>query len=70
MKKYNIAERIALVLIIAGGINWGFVGTFNLNLVETIFGVNVLTRIIYVLVGIASIYMILTSMKPAKTEES
>ena len=34
----KIIDTIALVLIIIGAINWGLIGLFNFNLVETIFG--------------------------------
>lgn len=50
-------DIIALVLIIIGAINWGLVGIFNFNLVEAIFGgLSVLTRIIYILVGISGLW--------------
>lgn len=50
-------DTIALILIIIGAINWGLIGFFNFNLVETIFGgFNVLTRIIYALVGISGLW--------------
>lgn len=49
-------QKVCLVLTIIGAINWGLVGLFDFNLVSTLFGVeNVVTRIIYVLVGIAGI---------------
>ena len=50
-------DRIALILIIIGAINWGLVGFFNFNLVDTIFGeMSMLSRIIYALVGISGIW--------------
>ena len=51
-------QKVCLVLIIIGAINWGLVGLFEFNLVESLFGSgedNVITRIIYTLVGIAGI---------------
>ncbi len=49
-------QKVCLILTIIGAINWGLVGLFDFNLVSTLFGVeNVITRIIYVLVGIAGI---------------
>ncbi len=49
-------QKVALVLIIIGAINWGLIGLFDFNLVETLFGTdNVITKIVYVLVGIAGI---------------
>jgi hypothetical protein len=52
-------DWIALVLVLIGGINWGLVGLFGFNLVNAIFGsIAILEKIIYILVGIAAIYMI------------
>ena len=52
-------DRIAIILVIIGGINWGLVGLFEFNLVSSLFGTfSALTRIIYCLVGIASLYSI------------
>ena len=49
-------QKICLVLLIIGAINWGLIGLFDFNLVETLFGTeNVITRIVYALVGIAGI---------------
>ena len=53
----KIIDKIALVLIIIGAINWGLIGIFNFNLVEVLFGnMTILTRIIYILVGISGLW--------------
>ncbi len=53
-----IANWIALCLIMIGAGNWLSIGTFNFNFVNWItFGNSVIERIIYVLVGLASIYI-------------
>ena len=50
---------IALTLVIIGAINWLHVGLFKFNLVDAIFGsLSVLTRIIYIIVGIAGLWSI------------
>ena len=55
----NPVDLIALILVIVGGLNWGLVGLFNYNLVDAIFGVgSTLSRIIYIIVGLAALYMI------------
>lgn len=47
----------SIVLLIIGGLNWGLIGLFDFNLVSAIFGEGtVLSRIIYILVGLAAIY--------------
>lgn len=53
----KIIDTIALVLIIIGALNWGLIGLFNFNLVDTIFGVmSWLSRIIYILVGVSGLW--------------
>lgn len=53
----KIIDTIALILIIIGAINWGLIGLFNFNLVDTIFGaMSVISRIIYALVGISGLW--------------
>ena len=52
-------DMVVLGLLIAGGINWGLWGLFNFNLVEYIIGNQWINSIIYILVGIASIYYII-----------
>ena len=57
-------QKVCLVLIIIGAINWGLVGLFDFNLVESLFGTeNVITRIVYVLVGISGIIDIIYGNK-------
>lgn len=53
----KIIDKIALILIIIGAINWGLIGIFKFNLVEMLFGdMTMLARIIYALVGIAGLW--------------
>jgi uncharacterized membrane protein YuzA (DUF378 family) len=55
----NPVDLLALILVIVGGLNWGLVGLFDFNLVDTIFGVgSTLSRIVYIVVGIAALYTI------------
>lgn len=56
----TILKAVALLLSIIGSINWGLIGLFNFNLVDTIFGVDsLLSTIIYILVGISGFISIL-----------
>ena len=53
----KVIDKIALVLIIIGAINWGLIGIFKFNLVEMIFGdMSLLSRIIYALVGVSGLW--------------
>ena len=52
-------DRIALLLLIIGGINWGLIGLFKFDLVAFVFGdMTVMSRIVYAIVGIAGLYLI------------
>ncbi len=53
-------DRIALVLAIIGGLNWGSIGLFRFDLVAWLFGGQTATvsRVIYALVGLAAIWCI------------
>ena len=53
-------DRLALVLLIIGGINWGLVGLLRFDLVVWIFGTSsMVTRTIYTIIGAAGIYSII-----------
>lgn len=55
----KIIDKIALILVIIGAINWGLIGFFNFNLVEMIFGnMTIISRIIYALVGVSGLWAI------------
>jgi uncharacterized protein len=51
----KLAFKVAIVLLIVGGLNWLLVGLFNWNLVKAFFGQGILARTIYTLVGIAAL---------------
>ena len=53
----KIIDKIALVLIIVGALNWGLIGIFNFDLVAAIFGdMSILSRIVYSLVGVSGLW--------------
>ena len=56
-----IANIISLIILFIGGLNWGLVGIFNFNLVDWAFGGhNAGSIIIYILVLLATIWLIFT----------
>jgi uncharacterized membrane protein YuzA (DUF378 family) len=62
--KMNALDKLAVLLLIVGGFNWGLVGWLKYNLVDEIFGVeSTISRVIYALVGMASLYAIYTLFK-------
>lgn len=56
----NVLQKIALIVVIVGALNWGLIGLFNFNLVAFIFDNMsvVISRIIYALIGVAGIICI------------
>lgn len=52
-------EKIALFLVIVGGLNWGLIGFLNFNLVSFVTMQNaMLSNLIYILVGLSAILSI------------
>ena len=64
---------LALLLVVIGAINWGFIGFLGFNLVGAIFGYStagvVVQRIIYALVGLAGVYGIWVIRRLAKAQD-
>jgi uncharacterized membrane protein YuzA (DUF378 family) len=49
-------QKTALAITIIGAINWGLIGLVDFNLVTALFGdETMMTRIIYILVGITGL---------------
>ena len=53
-------DKIALALLIIGGVNWGLVGIFGLDLVAWMFGGagSLIARAVYILVTISAVWCI------------
>ena len=55
-----IMDRIALILVIIGALNWGSVGIFGFDIVAYICGGQLATvsRVIFTLVGLAGLWCV------------
>ena len=55
-----ILDKIALILVIIGALNWGSIGLFGFDLVAFFCGghLSILARIIFTLVGLAGLWCI------------
>ena len=53
-------DKIALTLLIIGGLNWGSVGLFQFDLVAFACGgsASMISRVIYTLVGLSAIWCV------------
>ena len=53
----KVIDKIALVLIIIGALNWGLIALFEFDLVAAIFGeMTVWSRIVYGWVGLSGLW--------------
>ena len=57
-----IANIIAYIILIIGGINWGLIGIFGFNLVAAIFGLTIGSSIVYILVLLSAIWLIISAI--------
>ena len=55
-----ILDKIALILAIIGGLNWGSIGLFQFDFVAALFGGqdSAFSRVIFALVGLAALWCI------------
>ncbi|MCC8043352.1 MAG: DUF378 domain-containing protein [Oscillospiraceae bacterium] len=53
-------DKIALALLIIGGLNWGLVGIFSFDLVAWLFGGagTLLSRIVYIVIALCAVWCI------------
>ena len=55
-----VLDRIALLLVVVGALNWVIIGLFGLDLVAFVFGgqMAVISRVIYALVGLGGLWCV------------
>ena len=64
----RIFNKITLLLLIVGGLNWGLVGVFGFDLVAALFGeMSILSRIVYTLVGASALWQIVPLFQGEKS---
>jgi uncharacterized membrane protein YuzA (DUF378 family) len=72
MYKFSLLDKISLVLVIIGAVNWGLIGLFNVNLIGLFLGepADLIGRLIYILVGVAGLNILLILFKMRKACKS
>lgn len=64
----RLLHMIAFLLVIVGGLNWGLVGVFQFNLVHVLSaGVPAAEQAVYVLVGAAALFVLVTHKSDCTT---
>lgn len=68
IKELTVLDKIALILVIVGGLNWGLVGIDpRYDLVMLALGfMPVLAQLVYLLVGVSAVYVAAVMMKFAR----
>ncbi|MCX6797209.1 MAG: DUF378 domain-containing protein [Candidatus Doudnabacteria bacterium] len=61
---------IAFILVVIGGINLGLIGAANFDLVAKILGTGMVTKVVYVLVGLSALVLVFTHWGDCKKCES
>ena len=68
----RVIDRIALALIVIGGLNWGCVGIFGLDIVAALFGgsASALSRVVYIVICISAIWCITLFFRNEESAEN
>lgn len=67
MKALNLTT---LILVIIGGLNWGFVGIADFNLVAALFGIDsAFSNLVYIIIGLSALYQLLPFVQACRTNE-
>lgn len=73
LKRRNekMLDKIALLLLIVGGLNWGLVGIFQFDLVAFLFGGSaaIISRIVYVVIALCAIWCVSLFFKDSEMVE-
>jgi uncharacterized protein len=57
----NIFNKVTLLLLVVGGLNWGLVGLFGFDLVAALFGgMSLMSRAVYTLVGLSALWQLVS----------
>ncbi|MEG0615003.1 MAG: DUF378 domain-containing protein [Oscillospiraceae bacterium] len=65
-------DKLALGLLIIGGVNWGLVGIFQLDIIAWLFGgsASIISRVLYILVALSAIWCVSLFFKKRNLVES
>ena len=68
----SVLSKICLLLAIIGGLNWGLVGIWKLDIIAWLLGGQMSwgARLVYIVVGVAALCLIPALCSPSKKEEA
>ena len=69
MYKFSLLDKISLILVILGAVNWGLIGLSNINLIGLFLGepADLIGRLIYILVGVSGLNILLILFRMKKS---
>ena len=50
-------HMLAMLLLVVGGVNWGLVGAYDIDIIKKVVKNKMMQRVIYITVGIVALYM-------------
>jgi len=69
-KRLGFIDGLAIIIVIIGALNWGFIGLFNYDVIATVLGeMNILTRVAYMIIGLAGLWTIFAFMKKRRAAQ-
>jgi len=64
--RVNFLDKLMLLLVIIGGLNWGLVGILHKDLIMGIIGLGSgIANIVYIVVGVAGLWTLLFTLHKA-----
>ena len=67
----SIFNKITLLLLVVGGLNWGLVGLSGFDLVAAMFGeMSLLSRAVYTLVGVSALWQLISLFTGEKEQRN
>lgn len=66
----SFLDKIAILLVTVGALNWGSIGLFGFDFVSWLLGGSgsLLTRIVFTLVGVAGVWAVSLLFRPMRDE--
>ena len=58
----NVPDITTKILSSIGAINWGLIALFDFNLVFALFGISIISTILYILVGASGVYQLIAAI--------
>ena len=62
----KLLHVVSFFLVMVGALNWGLIGLFDYNLVTMVITSAALQQMVYVLVGLAAVYLLITHQADCK----